>query len=141
MLPPAPALFSTTTGWPRFSPSFFAMMREAVSVPPPGAKPTTIEIARDGYGAWASAAPANNAVTATPRSFFISVCLCSGILDHARPHFRVLRDERGEILRRFRARRLGSAMCEHAADRGIGHRNRGGVEHAPDDFARGSRGE
>src|SRR5438105_14279236 len=40
MLPPAPALFSTTTGCPTFSPSFCAMSRAAVSAPPPGAKPT-----------------------------------------------------------------------------------------------------
>src|SRR5215472_10165439 len=40
MLPPAPALFSTTTACPMFSPSFRAMSRAAVSAPPPGAKPT-----------------------------------------------------------------------------------------------------
>jgi hypothetical protein len=39
MLPPAPALFSTITGCPIFSESFFAMMRAAVSVPPPAANP------------------------------------------------------------------------------------------------------
>ncbi len=48
MLPPAPARFSTTTLWPMFSESFFATMRAAVSVPPPGAKPTVSVTVRDG---------------------------------------------------------------------------------------------
>src|SRR4051812_28945364 len=42
MSPPAPARFSTTTCWPRSSPSAGAMMRAVVSVPPPGSKPTTV---------------------------------------------------------------------------------------------------
>src|SRR5436309_13561587 len=42
MLPPAPARFSTTTCWPRFSPIVLATIRATVSVPPPGSKPTTI---------------------------------------------------------------------------------------------------
>src|SRR6266403_383966 len=42
MLPPAPARFSTSTCWPRFSPSVLATIRATVSVPPPGSKPTTI---------------------------------------------------------------------------------------------------
>src|SRR5882724_4054018 len=42
MSPPAPERFSTTTCWPRSSPSAGAMMRAVVSVPPPGSKPTTV---------------------------------------------------------------------------------------------------
>src|SRR6267378_1128200 len=42
MLPPAPARFSTTTCWPRFSLIVLATIRATVSVPPPGSKPTTI---------------------------------------------------------------------------------------------------
>src|SRR5439155_13859416 len=42
MLPPAPARFSTTTCWPRFSPIVLATIRATVSVPPAGSKPTTI---------------------------------------------------------------------------------------------------
>src|SRR5450432_3384934 len=48
ILPPAPALFSTTTDWPRFSLSFCAMIRAAKSAPPPGAKPTVKVTARLG---------------------------------------------------------------------------------------------
>jgi hypothetical protein len=48
ILPPAPALFSVTTCWPSCSLSVLAMMRDTVSVPPPGANPTTVVIARDG---------------------------------------------------------------------------------------------
>ena len=40
IVPPAPALFSTTTTCPRRSPSFCATMRATMSVEPPGAKPT-----------------------------------------------------------------------------------------------------
>src|SRR5262249_34750552 len=42
MLPPAPARFSTTTGWPQRSPSFWATRRAMMSVPPPGVKPTSM---------------------------------------------------------------------------------------------------
>src|SRR6185295_13368849 len=48
MLPPAPARFSTTTCWPRFSPRNLATTRATVSVPPPGSKPTTMVIGLDG---------------------------------------------------------------------------------------------
>jgi len=45
---PAPARFSTTMVWPRYSPSFLCMTRATVSVPPPGAKPTTTVTGRFG---------------------------------------------------------------------------------------------
>ena len=44
ILPPAPALFSTITGWPRRSPSFWPSTRAITSVAPPGAHGTTILI-------------------------------------------------------------------------------------------------
>ncbi len=40
-MPPPPALFSTTTRWPSFSPSFSATSREVVSPTPPGPKAMT----------------------------------------------------------------------------------------------------
>ena len=49
MLPEAPSLFSTTTGWPQRSVSFCAISRAMMSVPPPGAKPTTILTGFVGY--------------------------------------------------------------------------------------------
>src|SRR5882762_5311284 len=65
MLPPAPGRFSTTMLWPTFSESFFTMMRAVMSVPPPGANPTTIVTGRFGNvpcarapAAQASATPA-----------------------------------------------------------------------------------
>ena len=53
MLPEAPSLFSTTTGWPQRSVNFCAMRRAMMSVPPPGANPTTMRTAFAGY--WAQA--------------------------------------------------------------------------------------
>src|SRR5215510_3368155 len=50
-MPLAPARFSTTTDWPRFSVSFADRMRAATSVPPPAAKPTRILIGLSGYRA------------------------------------------------------------------------------------------
>ncbi len=47
-MPAAPALFSTTTGWPHFSDSFCASMRAPVSLPPPGEKGTTMVTVRVG---------------------------------------------------------------------------------------------
>src|SRR5512134_2211976 len=67
MLPPAPDLLSVRTCWPTWSPSVFPMMRETVSVPPPGAKPTTVVIGRPGNGACAKEA-VENAIAATYRN-------------------------------------------------------------------------
>ena len=41
MMPSAPGLLSTTTGWPSCLPSAWAMMRVSASAAPPGGKPTT----------------------------------------------------------------------------------------------------
>ncbi len=48
MLPPAPGLFSTTTGWPQASVSFCATSRPVVSSGPPGGNGTTSFTARAG---------------------------------------------------------------------------------------------
>jgi hypothetical protein len=42
MLPPAPALFSTTNCWPSRSPMALAAVRPITSVGPPGGKGTTM---------------------------------------------------------------------------------------------------
>jgi hypothetical protein len=46
--PPAPGLFSMTTGWPMFSESFCPISRAKRSLPPPAAKPTTMRSGRFG---------------------------------------------------------------------------------------------
>src|ERR1700741_2374774 len=60
MLPPAPALLSTITVWPMFSPSFLAIKRAAASAAPPAAKPTTSVTAFLGGKSWAAAGPFAN---------------------------------------------------------------------------------
>src|SRR5262245_38817680 len=97
MLPPAPALFSTTTACPMFSESFFAMMRAAVSVPPPGAKPTVSVTGRVGklacaaasHGTRASAAPRPRRNTEVMGSFLGLVTIMyldgPGLLPNVRP--------------------------------------------------------
>src|SRR5690242_4331862 len=49
MLPPAPPRFSTTTGCPIRSDTFWASVRATVSAKPPAAKPTTKCTGREGY--------------------------------------------------------------------------------------------
>ena len=44
ILPAAPGRLSTMTCWPRASESFYAIGRAVASVPPPGAKPTSMRI-------------------------------------------------------------------------------------------------
>jgi len=53
MVLPAPGLFSMTMDWPRNSPSGSAMMRETMSVPPPGPKPTMTRMGLVGHS-WAA---------------------------------------------------------------------------------------
>src|SRR3569832_1737899 len=53
---PPPGLLSMTPAWPMLSESFCPTMRAIRSLPPPGVKPTTIWIARDGYFATSSCA-------------------------------------------------------------------------------------
>ena len=62
VLPPAPARFSTVTGWPHLSCSFWPTERARVSAKPPAAKPTIRLMRLEGYcaapWAWAAAVPA-----------------------------------------------------------------------------------
>src|SRR5688572_21477967 len=60
MVPVAPALFSTTTGWPKVSESFCATVRASVSVAAPGGKGTMIFIGLVGND-WAIAEADNTA--------------------------------------------------------------------------------
>ena len=64
MLPLAPGLFSTITGWPNAAESFSPSARAARSVDPPGGNATTMRIGLEGNCA--------NAVVATNASSRIS---------------------------------------------------------------------
>src|SRR6478752_400567 len=57
-VPAAPGRFSTTTGWPKLSESFWAMRRPTMSVEPPGEKPSIRRTVLVGY-ACARALPAS----------------------------------------------------------------------------------
>ena len=48
-MPEAPGRFSTTTGWPKLSASFWAMSRPTMSVEPPGEKPSIRRTVLVGY--------------------------------------------------------------------------------------------
>src|SRR5262245_11163539 len=63
MLPAAPGRFSMTMLCPSRAPSGWAMIRAAVSTPPPGGHGTMTRIDWDGYG-WPSASPAHANSTA-----------------------------------------------------------------------------
>src|SRR5690606_30251329 len=63
--PPAPVVFSTTTGCPSVFDSELPISRASVSSVPPGATPTIIVIGRDGNSC-AHAAPAINKVVRQP---------------------------------------------------------------------------
>src|SRR6185503_13725740 len=79
MLPPAPALLSTTTETPRFSESLFAMIRAAVSVAPPAANPTISVTGLFGHPAGTCAtawAAAKSAPAARKSNRFIGAPLC-----------------------------------------------------------------
>ena len=54
MLPPAPGLFSTVTGWPMDFASSRPIARAVMSTPPPGGKGQIMRIGFEG-NAWASA--------------------------------------------------------------------------------------
>ncbi|GAD22295.1 hypothetical protein AVS7_02055 [Acidovorax sp. MR-S7] len=73
MLPPAPPLFSTTTDWPMFSPSFLAIRRAAASAAPPAAKPTTSVTGLAGGKSWAIAGLAKARKAAAAAAAWIRV--------------------------------------------------------------------
>src|SRR5258706_12371682 len=68
IVPPAPAVFSITSGWPSERPMRSPRMRAIVSVGPPAANGTTTGIGREGY-AWAAAKVEIAASNAAPRTF------------------------------------------------------------------------
>src|SRR6185295_10602144 len=68
MLPPAPVLFSTTTGWPMASCSFGPIRRARMSLVPPGANGTMILTGLLKAWAWAAAGTRAKANATTPTS-------------------------------------------------------------------------
>jgi hypothetical protein len=77
IVPVAPARLSTTTGWPQVSESLAPMMRATMSVPPPGAKPTTTRMVLAGY-CWANAVDTHSAANASRyRSFMVLLLVVS----------------------------------------------------------------
>jgi len=72
MLPEAPSLFSTTIAWLQRSPSFCAKRRAMMSVPPPGAKPTT---RRTGFAGYREDAGCDHAALAASTSASNSRCI------------------------------------------------------------------
>src|SRR5581483_3516549 len=62
---PPPGLFSTITGWPRLSESFWPNTRAMMSLPPPAAKPTMMRIGLAGYS-WAFAGAVNESRPIAP---------------------------------------------------------------------------
>src|SRR6185503_9167959 len=72
MLPAAPALFSTITGWPHFSESFCPTTRGARSATPPAGNGTMMRTGRVGQGSCANAwtdQPARGRRQETRRNF------------------------------------------------------------------------
>src|SRR5690554_6044082 len=64
-MPPAPALLSTTAGWPHLSPKGLVTNRADVSTGPPAGKGTMKLTARAGHAASAAHAVENGAVKAS----------------------------------------------------------------------------
>jgi len=65
MLPPAPGLLSTVTGWPKFFDNSSAIALDAISTAPPGGKGQTSRMALFGK-ACANAAGADSKALAMP---------------------------------------------------------------------------
>src|SRR2546421_4786673 len=81
MLPPAPGLFSTTTGWPSACCSLGAMRRAERSTGPPGAYGTTRWIGRDGQACGKTALLAQSASSATSALAFFDEHLFALLAD------------------------------------------------------------
>src|SRR5436190_6729056 len=81
MLPPAPGLFSMTTGWPSRCESLSATARAERSVEPAGGKGTIMRIVLLGYVACAPASVEANAAakSAARTNLFIGVPPCVGL--------------------------------------------------------------
>src|SRR5687767_4623019 len=114
MLPPAPGRLSTVTGWPSASERRLAMMRDVVSVPPPGAKPTSMVIGRVGQDC--ASALAEKMQNRIEKMIFMSLRLYARFLDQPCLDLRFLSDLRAEILWRFRSRSLGAVLCQRRLD-------------------------
>src|SRR4051812_38792670 len=101
MLPPAPGLFSATTGWPQLSVSFTPMARAKLSAMPPTAKVTTILIGFEGYccapvtPASASVATAINPARVRRRS--VLRVMSSSVQGHAEQVFEILARHRPRV--------------------------------------------
>src|SRR5687767_5507457 len=114
MLPLAPALFSTTTGWPSACESLSPRARAARSVEPPGGNPTSSFTGRSGQP-WADASEVAKARQREMRSFmgsFQGSELQSEISDlpfvHHHAQARALRHQ-GELA--FHGQRLGEVIA------------------------------
>jgi hypothetical protein len=68
--PPAPSLFSTTTGWPRLFASSLATTRDTMSAVLPGASGTTMRSCLAGHG-WAAAKVLKSPKTTAVQMAFI----------------------------------------------------------------------
>src|SRR6185295_8147546 len=106
MLLAAPGLFSMTTGWPSRSESHGAMMRETMSAPPPGGKPTTQRSGRDGQvcacarpetAGSASVAPASERNLRRGNGMVFSLHLGAGEFHHLAPLVDLAGEGLGEI--------------------------------------------
>ena len=86
MPPPAPALFSMTTGWPSARPIASATGRPTVSATPPGGNGTTIVTGRSGYCAFAAAAIISAAQNAATRLIPMSSSSSARAVDRAPDH-------------------------------------------------------
>ena len=68
MVPPAPGLLSTITGWPSDLANGSAMVRATMSLAPPAAKVTTMRTGFSGHAACATAASDHSAVLQIKRT-------------------------------------------------------------------------
>src|SRR4051812_32869446 len=106
IVPVAPARLSTSTACPQFSLIFAPMMRETISVPPPGANPTTMRMDLAGYCCAAAEAASTKEHIKTPAERFIASPRCRslrldpGRFDHCAPLARLGLDLRQEFRRR-----------------------------------------
>ena len=65
MIPVAPGLLLTTRGWPRYFAATSEMARATISVPPPGANPTTTSMGLVGNSCAAAGSARINAPSMT----------------------------------------------------------------------------
>src|SRR4029079_1448694 len=84
MLPPAPARFSISTGWPSVSESFCWATRATISVGPPGAKGTMTRIGLEGQ-VCACAERTTPSSRTSNAFFFISMLLPHAARDFGAP--------------------------------------------------------